>query len=83
LDFGINHEYTFGQSRIVNRLSYIPAFDDFMNFRVNHESFYEIPLASLAWKLRLGISNDYNSQPGTGVKKLDTNYFMRLVLNWE
>jgi hypothetical protein len=83
LDFGLNHEWTFGDSKLVNRLSYVPSFDDFSNYRFNHESFYEIPLANPAWKLRLGVSNDYNSKPGAGVEKLDTSYFTRFVLNWQ
>ncbi len=83
LDLGLNHEWTFENSRIVNRLSFVPTFDDFGNFRLTHESFYEIPLSIPAWKLRLGISNDYNSEPGAGVEELDTSYFTRLVLTWK
>lgn len=83
LDFGLAHELTFDHSKLVNRLSYVPSFEDFGNYRVNHESFFEIPLAAPSWKLRLGVSNDYNSKPGTGVERLDTAYFTRLVLNWQ
>ncbi len=83
LDFGLAHEATFGDSKIVNRVSYVPSFDDFSDFRLTHESFYEMPLANPAWKLRLGVNNDYTSKPGKGVEKLDTGYFTRLVLNWK
>lgn len=83
LDIGLNNEVEFGDSRLVNRISYVPSFDDFANYRINHETFYQIPLSHPAWKLRIGISNDYNSKPGPGVEKLDTSYFTRLVLNWE
>lgn len=83
LDFGLNHEWEFDASKLVNRLTYVPSFDDFANYTVKHESFYELPLANPRWKLRVGVSNDYNSQPGAGVERLDTSYFTRLVLNWE
>ena len=83
LDFGLNHEWEFKTSKLVDRLTYTPAFEDFSNFHFTHESFYEIPLADPAWKLRLGVSNDYNSKPGAGVERLDTSYFTRLVLNWK
>ncbi len=83
LDFGLNHEWEFGDSKMVNRLAYVPAFDDFGNFTVKHESYYELPLANPSWKVRLGLGNDYNSQPGVGVESLDTSYFTRLVLNWK
>lgn len=83
LDVGLNNDLDFGISKLVTRLAYVPAFDDFGNYRVTHESYFQIPLASPAWKLRLGLSNDYNSRPPAGVEKLDTAYFTRLVLNWE
>ena len=83
LDLGLNHEWELENSRIVNRIAFVPTFEDFGNFRLTHESFYEMPLLSPAWKLRLGISNDYNSRPGVGIDKLDTSYFTRLVLSWQ
>ncbi len=43
----------------------------------------EIPTANPAWKIRFGVSNDYNSRPGEGFKKLDTSYFTRMVLDWQ
>ncbi|MEO6246144.1 MAG: DUF481 domain-containing protein [Opitutaceae bacterium] len=83
LDFGLVHEATFENSKIVNRLSYVPSFNDFSDFRFTHESFYEMPLLSSQWKLRLGVNNDYTSKPGKGVERLDTGYFTRLVLSWK
>jgi len=82
LDFGLNHSLQLNQLSLVNRLSYVPSFEDFSNYRVTHESFLELPLTNPSWKLRVGVANDYNSQPGKGVTKLDTSYFTRLVLNW-
>lgn len=83
LDFGFNHENQFSNSKLVNRLFYVPAFQDFSSYRATHESFYELPLANPAWKLRFGVSNDYNNKPGQGVEKLDTAYFTRLLLSWK
>lgn len=83
LDFGLQNEITFGNSKLVNSLTFVPSFDDFSNYRATHASYYEIPLTNPAWKLRMGVSNDYNSKPGTGVDKMDTTYFTRLVLNWQ
>jgi hypothetical protein len=83
LDFGVHHEYEFTNAKLVNDLTYTPAFDDFSNYRALHESYFEIPLLAPQWKLRMGVSNDYTSQPGAGVEKLDTTYFTRFVLNWQ
>lgn len=83
LDLGLNHEWEFTNSKLVNRIAYVPTFDDFGNYRLTHESFYEVPLVAPHWKLRVGIANDYNSQPGVGVEKLDTSYFTRMVLTFD
>jgi hypothetical protein len=83
LDIGLNNEMDFRDSKLVTRLTYVPAFEDFGTYRITHESFFQIPLTSPAWKLRLGVSNDYNSRPPAGVERLDTAYFTRLVLNWD
>jgi hypothetical protein len=83
LDFGLNSDLDFGTSKLVTRIAYVPTFEDFANYRLTHESYYQIPLSNPNWKLRLGVSNDYNSMPPTGVEKLDTAYFTRLVLNWK
>ncbi|MDO8543226.1 MAG: DUF481 domain-containing protein [Opitutaceae bacterium] len=82
LDVGLNNDMEFGTSKLVTRIAYVPAFEDFGNYRLTHESYYQIPLTNPAWKLRLGVSNDYNSMPPAGFEKLDTAYFTRLVLNW-
>jgi len=83
LDFGLHHEYTFNRSKLVNTLSYTPSINDFTDYHFEHESYYEIPLMDPKWKLRMGVSNDYNSKPGTGIDRLDTTYFTRLVLDWD
>jgi hypothetical protein len=83
LDIGINNDMEFGNSKLVNRVAYVPTFDDFGNYRITHESYYQIPLTNPNWKLRIGVSNDYNSQPPRGTERLDTAYFTRLVLNWQ
>ena len=83
LDFGLAHRLQMENAVLINRLSYVPTFEDFSVFVATHESSLELPLLSSQWKLRLGVANDYNSKPGRGVERLDTTYFTRLVLNWK
>ncbi len=83
LDIGLSHEWEFTNSKLVNRIAFVPTFEDLGNFRLTHESFYELPLVAPFWKLRVGVSNDYNSQPGENVERLDTMYFTRFVLTWK
>lgn len=82
LDFGLTHRLELTNMALINRLSYVPTFEDFSNFVATHESLLELPLLNTKWKMRFGVANDYNSKPGRGVERLDTTYFTRLVLNW-
>lgn len=70
---------------LVTDLTYTPGFDNFKeDYRIYHESSLALPLGgSKFWTLRLGVSNDYHSRVGRGVKHTDTTYFTKLVLNWE
>ena len=83
LDFGLAHSYKTDSWSLVTRISFVPAFNDLGNFRLTQESFLELPLANPRWKMRFGLSNDYNSRPTEGLEKLDTTYFSRLILSWE
>jgi|GEM_PF-138456 len=83
LDVGLSHSLELKSCSIVNRLSYIPAFDDFADYHFTHESFLELPLTSPSWKVRMGIENDYISKPAQGKRRLDTTYYTRLMLNWK
>lgn len=83
LDIGLNNQLTLKNWSMTNRIAYVPAFDDFANYRFYHESYVELPLKIGWWKLRLGVSHDYNSKAPAGYEKLDTTYFTRLVLNWK
>lgn len=82
-DISLHHEYDFRLSKLVNDIDYIPAISNSNAYEIKHQSYYEIPLVDVRWKLRLGMCNDYNSQPGTGYQRLNTTYFMRLVLHWK
>lgn len=83
LDFGLKHTYEFATMKMTNSLTIVPSFDDFTNYRAIHDSFFEMPMTSARWKLRIGLSNDYTSDPAPGVKSMDTTYYTRLVLNWD
>jgi hypothetical protein len=82
-DFGLFHQYDAKDWSLVNRLTWVPLFEDVGDFVLAHESYLELPMANPKWKLRLGVSNDYTSKPAPLVDKLDTTYFARLVLSFK
>jgi hypothetical protein len=83
LDIGFLHTYLFPNSKLTNTITYTPAFKAFNNYRVHHESAWELPIGSSQWKLKLGVANDYNSKPPALTERLDTTYFTNLILNWK
>jgi hypothetical protein len=84
LDFGLLHSYVFTWGKMANSLSYTPSFDDFGNFVLTHESTLDIPIAaSKVWRVRVGVKNDYTSDPPAGLKKHDWGYFSSLVFTWQ
>lgn len=85
LDLGLIHSYGFEWGRMTNTITMTPAFDDFANYVLLHESAVEMPIgAGQFWKLRFGIRNDYTSEPpNPALKKHDWSYFTQLVLTWD
>ena len=83
LDVALLHSYQFSNSKLTDTVTYTPAFKNFSNYRLHHESAMEFPLGASLWKLRTGVANDYLSMPPPGTERLDTTYFTSLVLNWE
>lgn len=84
LDLGVLHSLDMRWGRIVNSLTITPAFEDFGNFVLTHESAIEFPFAgSAAGKMRLGLKNDYTSEPPAGLEKHDWSYFSQLVFTWK
>lgn len=85
LDFVLLNTYTFEKAgRFKTVITYNPAFEDFGNFRFFHETVYDIPIGTGdKWKLQVGLANDYTSRPNGDLKKMDTTYFTRFLLEWK
>jgi len=82
LDLEIAHDFKTSEFELVNKVVVLPAVNDFSNVMLTQDSYFQIPLKNPAWKLRLGLSNSYESQPPAGIQKLDTTYYTRLILDW-
>ncbi len=85
LDLGLTHYWRFASwGEMNNSITYNPAFEDLAEYRIDHLSSVDIPLGSSDfWKLRVSLSNQYNSRPAAGSEKLDTTYALGLLLNWK
>ncbi len=83
LDLGLIHAYTAETWKVGNKITFLPSLEDFANYRIQHDSHLELPLAATQWKIRLGVANDYVSEPRAGKKKLDTTYYTKFLLSWK
>jgi len=86
LEIGYDYRYDFQDDlRFTHALTYFPTFDDPLgNYRLQVETAGEVPITSKeAWKLRLGVRNEYDADPQPGVENLDTFYFLNLVYDVE
>jgi putative salt-induced outer membrane protein YdiY len=85
LDIGARFIWEFSTwGKLSSIISYLPSIDDFGDFILKQDTAVEVPLAnSERWKLRFGLTNEYNSAPNQGREKLDSLYYLRLVLSWK
>lgn len=83
LDLGLTHRYRFRDMLTMrNALTFVPSIEDFSAYTAVHDSGLEIPVGmGRHWKLRLGLRNEYDSDPGDA-RRLDTTYYSRLVYSW-
>lgn len=81
-DLELGHDFKGKKVEVSNTISFVPAFDQFSNFLLHHDSYVQVPLLNTSLKFRAGITNDYNSKPGPGIDKMDTLYYLRLVLDF-
>ncbi len=83
LDLELNHTLKLSNSLLTTHIAMVPAFKKFSNFIINQETDFDVPLAKSRWKVRLGFTNNYVSEPPPGIKKLDTTYFGSLVWDFD
>lgn len=61
--------------------TYYPTFDQLSDFRIAMENAAEFPLvAGPDWRLRVGLRHEYDAMPQGGIDRLDTYYFINMLL---
>lgn len=84
IDFGLSFEKVlFDDVSWYTKITYAPAFEDFGDFRLNHESGVTVPFATaVSMSLKAGVQHEYDSRSAEGTENLDTKYFMRLQIEF-
>ncbi|MCQ2397465.1 MAG: DUF481 domain-containing protein [Lentisphaeria bacterium] len=85
LELGLHFERDIQEwGKLVTDLTYQPTFDSIHDYRVIHESSLDIPVIfQYPLSLRVGVTNEYNSVPAPGAKRMDTSYFAKMVFKWK
>jgi putative salt-induced outer membrane protein YdiY len=86
LDAGLSHRWTWNPwFEMKNDVTWTPAIDDFGDYLLVQDSAVEMPISKdkRGWILRIGVRNDYKSEPAPDRDELDTTYYTRLLMRLE
>lgn len=85
LDLGYDYSLLIrAWAKLKHDLNYSSALDDLTDeFRVVANTAAEIPIGTTqAWKLRTGVTHEYDDEPLPGIEELDTTWFLNLAYDW-
>ena len=82
LDLGLDYRLDIKEwAQFTHSTTYSPSVEEFGSYRLTLDTAVAVPLAdSEVWKFKIGMMNEYNSDPQPGVKDLDNTYYANLVL---
>lgn len=84
LDLGLQHRWQLNDTLTMhNELTFAPQFKDFGDYLLTHGSALEMPVGASRWIFRIGLRNDYKSEPAFGRKELDSAWYTRLSLRFD
>lgn len=62
----------------------VPSIRESDSFLFEQDSGFDLPLnESHFWKLRFGVSSQYNNRPDSGREKLDSRFYAELIASWD
>jgi putative salt-induced outer membrane protein YdiY len=70
--------------RFTQDVAYLSVIDDPIDdYRAVFRTGAEVPIGNKeAWKIRMGVTNEYDNDPQPGVDHLDTKYTLNLIYDW-
>jgi putative salt-induced outer membrane protein YdiY len=67
--------------QFTHAFTYYPTFEELGDYRLAFDTAFLIPLdPEQTWKLKLGMTNDYDARPAEDVERLDNTYYANIVL---
>jgi len=84
LDLGLDYRLDIAPwAQFTHSAVYTPDFEDFADYRLKFDTALLIPFKDDRWAWKVGMQNDYNSRPQSGLDRLDNTYYTSIVLSIE
>lgn len=81
LDLGLDYRRDIADwLQFTHSTTYSPDVEDFDNYRLACDTALLLPLKNDVWSWKLGMRNEYNSNPQPGFDRLDNTYYTSIVL---
>ncbi len=81
IDLGVDYRIDVAPwLRFTHSGTYSPDFEDTDNYRLDFDTAAVLPFQNDALKLKIGMRNEYNSRPSSGLDRLDNIYYANLLI---
>lgn len=81
IDLGLNYRADLAPwAQFTHAGMLTPDIEDFGDYRLDLDTALIFPLKYEAWKLKVGMRNEYNSRPQRGIERLDNTYYANILL---
>lgn len=81
VDLGLDYRLQIVKfAEFTHSTTYSPDIEDTDNYRLDFDTALALPLKDDRWKFKVGMRNEYNSQPSPGLERLDNTYYANIVL---
>ncbi len=81
IDLGLNYDVELAPwVQFTHASIYSPDIEEFADYRLALDTAIVFPLKHEAWKLKVGMRNEYNSTPPRGIERLDNTWYANVVL---
>jgi len=82
IDFVVDYREDINEwAQFTHVTRYSPDFQDTGDYRLDFDTALVFPLKKEEWKLKLGMSNEYNSRPQPGLERLDNTFYANIVMS--
>lgn len=85
IDLGLDIRWNFIEwARFRGSYTFLPSIRNDEDFILEQDSSIDMPLGQKDfWKMRMGVSSQYNNQPDAGRERLDTRMYAELIASWD